>query len=285
MKKQLPKKVYAILIMMIFCVTVSNAQIIYTDLNPDITATRSPSPSAAVNYSIDFNNDGIVDVNLSSYGVNSRQPINPPRYYDIIAAIAISSSEILRVTSIITSNASQLNTNTIIEAASEFWSGSTFKTDLVDNDPTTCQNCWPFAADRFLGVRFSVGGNWFYGWVRISLSAFRSYTIKDYAFNSSPNQPILAGETGTLGLNENPLVSKINIFPNPASSQVTISLGSLQSEVEVAITDTTGKIVYKTKESERQNIKVNTTDFANGIYLVQIKAKDYVTTKKLVVNK
>lgn len=49
--------------------------------------------------------------------------------------------------------------------------------------------------------------------------------------------------------------------------------------------DTTGKIVCKTKESETQNIKVNTTDFASGIYLVLINAKDFIETKKLVVKK
>jgi hypothetical protein len=133
-----------------------------------------------------------------------------------------------------------------------------------------------------------VGGNWFYGWVRLSTFTARArsrFTVRDYAYNPVPNQPILAGQTSALGLNENPLASKTTIFPNPASNQVTISLESLQQEVEVSMTDTTGKVVYKTKESETQNIAVNTIDFANGIYLVQIKAKDYTTTKKLVVNK
>lgn len=283
MKKQLQKKFLTFSVIAILFSASANAQIVYTDVNPDVTRTRSGPPLEAVNYSIDFNIDGIVDVNLSSYGIANRAITPFPPYFYVTSAIEIKSSEILRVTSSF-SYASQLNANTIIESASQSWSTSTGRAFMAGTF-SPCPNCWPFAADRFLGVRFSVGGNWFYGWVRISLSTFTSFTIKDYAYNSTPNQPILAGQTSALGIDENSLVSKINIFPNPASNQVTISLGSLQQLVALAITDTTGKIVYKTKESEAQNIKINTTDFANGIYLVQIKAKDYVTTKKLVVNK
>jgi hypothetical protein len=286
MKKQLQKKVYAILIMMIVCVTVSNAQIIYTDLDPDVVIPQSSYNNSQLGvYTIDFNNDGIIDLGLKARYINRALGGPPNGSGDVLASTSVTPpSELLTSFSTVTWGLN-LDANSLIEDASQTWSNSTAR---LDNNNSCASYCWPLNVNRFIGVRFSVGGDWFYGWVRLSISLSNtssSCTVRDYAYNSLPNQPILAGQTSSLGINENPLASKINIFPNPTSNQLTISLGKVQPEVEVSITDITGKTVYKIKESERQNIEINTTDFASGIYLVQIKTTDFIETKKLIVKK
>ena len=107
----------------------------------------------------------------------------------------------------------------------------------------------------------------------------------DYAYNSIPNQPILAGQTTATGVNENSFASSINLFPNPASNQFTIALPNAIEKVEVTIADITGKIIYTTLTTDTQNVEVNTADFAEGIYVVQIQSADFIGTKKLVVEK
>jgi hypothetical protein len=87
------------------------------------------------------------------------------------------------------------------------------------------------------------------------------------------------------GINENYLASSIHLFPNPASNHLTIALGSNNKKVEVTITDITGKIIYNTTSIDTPNIEVNTQDFANGIYVVQIQSADFIGTKKLVIQK
>ncbi|MBL0341843.1 MAG: T9SS type A sorting domain-containing protein [Bacteroidetes bacterium] len=74
-------------------------------------------------------------------------------------------------------------------------------------------------------------------------------------------------------------------FPNPATDQLTISLPGNNKKVEVIISDITGKIIYKTTATATQKLEVNTTDFAEGVYLVQVHNENYIETKKVVVTK
>jgi hypothetical protein len=62
-------------------------------------------------------------------------------------------------------------------------------------------------------------------------------------------------------------------------------LGSNNKKVKVAITDITGKIIYTTTANETNKIEVNTNEFAEEIYIVQIQAAGFIATKKLVIDK
>lgn len=276
MKKQLQKKFFAIGVAAILFSASANAQIVYTDVNPDITSNSTNST-----YKLDLNNDGTNDFEIMSSLESGG--------CSFFGQNLIFTRSIIRISPLGTNQVAvtKLELNTNINSSILNWRNNIDQI-MASSSAGRCGHSvsiWETAVNGYLALSLISGGNTYYGWARLDTTGVSSFTIKDYAYNPVPNQPILAGQTSILGINENPLASKIIIFPNPASNQVTISLGSLQSEVEVAITDTTRKIVYKTKESEAQNIKVNTTDFANGIYVVQIKAKDFVTTKKLVINK
>jgi hypothetical protein len=59
-------------------------------------------------------------------------------------------------------------------------------------------------SDRYLGLKFFVDGKPHYGWARLSLTIahHREYddvnaTLTGYAYETTPNQAILAGDTGT----------------------------------------------------------------------------------------
>jgi len=57
---------------------------------------------------------------------------------------------------------------------------------------------WWGNTDRYLAIRFPVGGDWYYGWVRVSVQSLSpgiSFTIRDHAYNSVPGAGIFAGET------------------------------------------------------------------------------------------
>jgi len=157
-------------------------------------------------------------------------------------------------------------------------------------DSDTVWGLWDSLSDYYLGLRLLQSGQTHYGWVRLHVdvtSSYASVIIRDYAYNSIPDQPIFAGEgqpiiTGTV---ENSFASSINIFPNPAIDKLTIALASYNQKVEVTITDITGKIVYATTAGETQLIEVNTQDFSEGIYMVQIQAEGFIATKKLVIEK
>jgi 5-hydroxyisourate hydrolase-like protein (transthyretin family) len=74
---------------------------------------------------------------------------------------------------------------------------------------------------------------------------------------------------------------------NNEGSDITLNTftGSNNQKIEVTITDITGKVIYTTIATDTQKVEVNTNDFAEGIYVVQIQAADFIGTKKLIVKK
>ena len=72
MKKQLQKKFYAFIITSMMFSSSANAQIIYTDVNPDSSVSVvaiSGNPAVTENYYLDLNNDANNDFILTAYAV------------------------------------------------------------------------------------------------------------------------------------------------------------------------------------------------------------------------
>jgi hypothetical protein len=310
MKKQLQKKFnayqqagMAFIIMMMFSIVTVNAQIVYTDVNPDVAVFCYFSGSCSGDYSIDLNNDGINDFTLSprkrqigcSCGSHGGHGGAAGPWTDIDSAVIISTSS-----SWIADTAGGYALNSLIDSSL----GWTNALHVLAKLASECQTCssgganlvslgtsgnWYNINGKYLALKTQVGTNYYYGWVKLGVSITQinqeTITIMEYAYNSIPNQPILAGQTSTTGIIENSFASSINIFPNPANNHITIALGSNNKKVEVSIADITGKIIYTTIVTDTQKVEVNTNDFANGIYVVQIQAADLIGTRKLVIEK
>src|SRR5207253_842818 len=58
------KKLYAIVIASALYAVTADAQIVYTDVNPDVTA--SCSPNCSIKHNLDINNDGISDFYITT---------------------------------------------------------------------------------------------------------------------------------------------------------------------------------------------------------------------------
>ena len=302
MKTSIIKKFYAFILILIGMFSANtNAQIVYTDVNPDIVS-RCNSGSCSGDYSLDLNNDGINDFILSPrkkaficscFGLNGRW-INYNGSRD--SAVISSTSQ-----SWIADRVGGYDLNTLIDS-SLHWTNFIH---ILATKHDVCVPCptfgywtshqpgtgpWNNINGKYLALKTQVGTDFYYGWVKLGVATaigidLVSITIMEYAFNSIPNQPILAGQTNTTGIIENSFASSINLFPNPANNHLTIVLPITNKKVEVSITDITGKIIYTTTAIETKNIVVSTKDFAEGIYNVQIQTEDFIATKKLVVEK
>ena len=75
---------------------------------------------------------------------------------------------------------------------------------------------------NFLGLKFFSGSGVYYGWVRLDVWT-SSFTVKDYAYDSTPGHKILAGATSgaRYGANEHEqFLSRFrNIFPYPSENR------------------------------------------------------------------
>ncbi|MBK9643390.1 MAG: T9SS type A sorting domain-containing protein [Saprospiraceae bacterium] len=276
MKKQLLKKLSGFIVTVLMLSVSANAQIVYTDVNPDTTIANRI-------YYLDLNNDGTTDDSIRLFV--SRPYIGECRGSKV-SIFALNGNTVSGSTYPLAMNIK----DTISSALT--WSASGDLRYIRSGDPTSCPNdtlgYWTNAKDYYLGLKLIVGTYTYYGWLRMQITVdplYASGIIKDYAYNSIPNQPILAGQTSVTGITENISASSISLYPNPATNYLTITLQGDNKKAEVTIMDITGKIFYSTTENETQELKINTKDFAEGVYLVQVKSEDFMATKKFVVKK
>jgi len=171
----------------------ANAQIIYTDVNPDVSINTNGGV-----YALDLNNDGITDFNIT-YATTM---------------FAGQTNKFIRITPLGANKVgndlsypypSALLPNTLIDASSFSWL-STANQSLISRIwfqvPRTgawiWQNRgnWNGASNKYVPLQLSHNSQKFYGWARLDAATNAvSFTVKDYAYNSIPNQPIRAGET------------------------------------------------------------------------------------------
>ena len=297
MKKQLLKKVYTFITMAMLFSASANAQIVYTDVNPDILLNCSGNNVCSEEYSLDLNDDGISDFILATNKLSNscgRCTAN-----GILVIGPVYSAEISATAqSWIADTVGGYALNTLIDS-SLGWTNDSHILAKASRDCVPCvrgnyfvdvppRGPWSNIFGKYLALKTQVGTDFYYGWIKLGVGiniSFVTITIMEYAYNSLPNQPILAGQTMTTGIIENSLASSIDLFPNPADDHLAIDLGENSREVQITITDITGKIIYNTIASDAQKVEVNTKDFAEGIYLVQIQAGGLMGTKKLIVQK
>lgn len=85
-----------------------------------------------------------------------------------------------------------------------------------------------------------------------------------------------------VGLSEMLIASDVKLYPNPAQSQLNITVTKGQ-ETQVTLFDMNGKVAYQTR-SQNKNIMVNTEHLSNGLYFVTIQNEFGSITQKLLKN-
>lgn len=133
--------------------------------------------------------------------------------------------------------------------------------------------------DGYLGVSFTFNGNTHYGWIRLDtdVNGDNLITIKDYAFNSTPDEAINAGQTlGVDQLSSNPV--KI------VALNKSISLSNLTQATEYSVMDISGKTIMNGTTNGNSYI-INANDISNGIYIIELSDNNSnsVIRKKIVL--
>lgn len=119
----------------------------------------------------------------------------------------------------------------------------------------------------------------------------QGFTADGSGFNlSTPNAVMVRVSDQPLSVEENTADFSVNVFPNPAVNEATVSFELTNtSDVTVTVTDLAGKTVYTNNLGNtiagKHNVEINTAALAGGIYTVNFSANNSVVTKKLVVKK
>ncbi len=250
--------------------TQADAQIIYTDVNPDSTTNIGGNF-----YNLDLDNGGVFDftfnLNIStSTGYTSQQVAVTPTGSNGVAGdtvgayvypFAFNSGDTIKSTL-------QFNFTSSQSMASYFGSSYSYGNFLGQTD-------------KFIGLQFNIGPNLHYGWARFNVDATASlFTIKDYAYNATPDAYILAGEMG-VGILENTLISNASIYSSDKNIVVKF-LSEKVIQADVKITNALGQEIYKAALSNKET-SIDMSKEKTGIYFVTITQGSIVYTKKVYI--
>lgn len=124
------------------------------------------------------------------------------------------------------------------------------------------------------------------------------FSIKGYYSNNTLNgevvldatscgktsvQLIRKDATSIISVNSN--ATKIEIFPNPTNDIITIQMNKVNIDlVEINLFNVTGNLV-KSKKLKQNQQQINVGDLGNGIYMVEIKSKEWTEMQKLIIKR
>jgi len=114
------------------------------------------------------------------------------------------------------------------------------------------------------------------------------YAADDDAWYLQPQTPIVRlNFENTIGLDELSNVSALNVYPNPASEEVNVSFNVTDaSNVTVEVMDMTGKVMETVVDAAdftgMQNSVINTSNYAAGLYVVNIRTNEGSIQRKFV---
>jgi hypothetical protein len=139
-------------------------------------------------------------------------------------------------------------------------------------------NQWCDVTDKYLGLRFQILGATHYGWARLDVGELPDmWILKDYAYNSVAEAPIMAGQT--LGLEDN-VISEVKI----KAFNKSVSLHNLPSRTNYQLFNMSGQSVLNGKiSSSEYTIEANT--LSTGIYIIELRDlnSNAVVRKKIVL--
>ncbi len=108
------------------------------------------------------------------------------------------------------------------------------------------------------------------------------YTYTDGSTGCTNVASVVITIDSCLSVNETLLAERV-VFPNPASADVTIDLGTSSVNAVLTLTDMTGKLVKVPVFQESQFIHINVSQLSNGAYWLVVQTTDVQSRQKIVV--
>jgi len=251
----------------------ANAQITYTDINPDSVFTNPGS------FDIDINNDAVNDFQFNFSKTNSSTTFSSTSYSYFYLRF-VSSTNSLRISPLGTAGnqvlsagyPAALNLNDPITKAQSFNGASSqllanysytyfrFVSSYSASTSTNRYSTGNFinASNKFLGVRVVVSTDTLYGWVRLDVSGgVNSYTVKDYAFQTCPGIGIKAGDMGNIKSSSALTPTGMDMANNNNASDIHCQFNKAVDETKVS--------EYRIFVVEASQAGLMTTSFAKTI--------------------
>jgi hypothetical protein len=236
----------------------AHSQIIYTDIEPDSVYTEWQVHVVK----LDTNRGGAtgeyyiwkhpVDVALNSYYVGCQTLCDANGY-----PLALEKGDPIDVNSSVWRN--------------------TQHAYFILNDGT--EGNWKNKNNHYLGVRFRVGTEFYYGWIMLDIDEAPSYLkVMEYAFESTANQPIFAGQNGLAGVPENSKTDAFKVYATNKTLTIQQTI-DISDDFEISIYNLMGKKVFS---SENFQTSYDLKHLESGVYIVQLLSAQEQFVQKLL---
>jgi hypothetical protein len=278
----------------------AEAQVKYTDVDPDAVVVLPTERGTRDSLSVDLNGDGIIDVNIMAgngdkWG-DTTNATNTSNWMSIRAKPA-PGGEVNIHPSYLADWGETYNFANRFDAEDllgpdlgegDYWSGGaeSFMLGWLGVYQTGgTYNTGPWTdgeTDKYLGIRFTLdeGVSYHYGWIRLDVPSDQSQvTIKDYAYEQTADKAIVAGDMGSGtsvrdGLKNDLGVKLFSLDRNIIVSDLKVD----QARAEVY--NISGQLVRSVQvEKGRTEIPMEST----GIFIVKIDMGAEIVSSKVIV--
>ena len=194
----------------------AQAQVVYTDVNPDYSHDAPQNNGFAI-YPLDLNNDQTVDFLVASRDTVTTATVR------LTLAVPYGTNAVAGETPSAYDYALALDINSMVDSTLNWIAATNTMAYNVDSANPYDEN-WNGVTDKYLGLKFVVGANTHYGWARLDSYAIGdSIVVKDYAFNATPNGGIMTGDMGSVSLTETQVENLVK-FINKSNNSLTLPL-------------------------------------------------------------
>lgn len=275
--------------------TESSAEAVYSDVIPDTLIDFDWET-----FGIDMNNDGVVDFgflkrSFSFYLTTYSSEYITSHFSAIFAGPQVFGNLIAGTRKVISPSYGgftlyypyALEEETIIDVNLEFQSTGdqllAFRYRGEDSSYLKHGGRWyPEDLDHYLGVYFKDTANCYhYGWIRCDVkNEGRELVIKDYAYETECDHPIVAGDTISYVdvEDENKLDAVVYSFENT----IYINVSELPEKLEIDIYDLTGRLIYS--EIMKDRIFSINLNQPTGYYIINLSSDSKKYSKKIFID-
>lgn len=137
--------------------------------------------------------------------------------------------------------------------------------------------------DQYIGLRFDISGEFHYGWMLLNATTDHDsmiVTVKEYAYETMPNTPIITGDRGTSSIDEWGRDNGFSFFPNPAKKAIEIINSTEIQPDAISVYSVSGEVILADIPFTNTISLVN---FENGMYIIELKKEDAIILRKKII--
>lgn len=241
-----------------------SAQIVYQD----ITDVVSPQPTQYTEiYNVDFDSNFQNDAKFEWTQQGTDWIVNLRTFFGNKVVSTPESNGARKVTPLALNT--NINSSSSLGTASDVFQKNHLN-DFLDQ------------GDKYIGYELRKQNQNYYGWILVNFSTInnvKTITIKSFAYNSTPGEPILAGQTSSLGVDDISRQDNFSIYPNPAKNTIYLKDDKKSGISSFRIFNSAGQLVKQDEENTNSNIDVSA--LSKGVYYLQVTDKETLKPKNI----